>query len=239
MALAALGQGSAVTLSGGGIFALGSTPPRCSICALDGSLAAATTRPFERDDTWPATALLVDVFSRELNPMQRSLVRLEHVIGLSERYGKTAVFVAVVPDEEGGIVGFVEMFTSSYLATSLPVGTPVHVATRLKPYIASLAVQERARGRGVGEALVRACEDAALASGQRSVQIQVESTNDVALRLYARLGYRVVNMDSRAKKLVGDVLFGRSVTITKLTLEKRLAFIDTPGQETQAYLNDL
>ena len=57
--------------------------------------------------------------------------------------------------------------------------------------------------------------------------------------MYARLGYRVVNMDSRAKKLVGDVLFGRSVTITKLTLEKRLAFIDTPGQETQAYLNDL
>jgi len=55
------------------------------------------------------------------------------------------------------------------------------------------------------------------------VQIQVESTNTGALRLYARLGYRVVNMDTRATKLVGDVLFGQSVTITKLTLEKRLA----------------
>ena len=74
----------------------------------------------------------------------------------------------------------------------------------------------------LGAELVRACEAAAAGKGQRIVQIQVESTNEVALRLYARLGYRVVAMDTRARKLVGDVFFGESVLFTKLTLEKTL-----------------
>jgi GNAT superfamily N-acetyltransferase len=186
----------------------------------------ASARPLAKEEIWAASGLLVDVFSRELNPLQRNLVRLEHVAGLSQRHGETALFVSTASsmgDSNNAVVGFVEMFTVSYLASTLPVGTPVHIANRLKPFIASLAVREGTRGRGLGEALVRACEDAAVASGQRAIQIQVESSNETALRLYARLGYRVVSMDTRAKKLVGDVLFGQSVTITKLTLEKRLA----------------
>lgn len=201
---------------------------RCHVCAREAALSA-STRSLAKADIWTVSGLLVDVFSRELNPMQQVLVRLEHVVGLSQRHGQTALFVSTANSmgaSDDTVVGFVEMFTAPYLASTLPVGTPVHIANRLKPFIASLAVHEDARGRGIGEALVRACEDAAVASGQRSVQIQVECGNEVALRLYARLGYRVVNMNTRATKLVGDILFGRSVTITKLTLEKRLAPIE-------------
>jgi ribosomal protein S18 acetylase RimI-like enzyme len=188
-------------------------------------------RPLCKDDIWTASGLLVDVFSsRELNPWQQALMRLEHVAGLSQRCGQTAIFVATAGGSpghpDGTMVGFVEVFTAQYLASMQPIGTPVHIVQRVKPYIASLAVQEGARGRGIGEALVQACEEAAVALGQRSVQIQVEAGNEVALRLYARLGYRVVSIDTRATKLVGDILFGRSVGITKLTLEKRLAPVD-------------
>mmetsp|Transcript_9723 Transcript_9723/g.31276 ORF Transcript_9723/g.31276 Transcript_9723/m.31276 type:complete len:209 (-) Transcript_9723:143-769(-) len=164
---------------------------RCHVCAREAALSA-STRSLAKADIWTVSGLLVDVFSRELNPMQQVLVRLEHVVGLSQRHGQTALFVCTANSmgaSDDSVVGFVEMFTAPYLASALPVGTPVHIANRLKPFIASLAVHEDARGRGIGEALVRACEDAAVASGQRSVQIQVECGNEVALRLYARLGY--------------------------------------------------
>jgi ribosomal protein S18 acetylase RimI-like enzyme len=52
-----------------------------------------------------------------------------------------------------------------------------------------LAVSPHAQGRGVGEALVRACLERAREQGCESVVISVNSISQPAQRLYARLGF--------------------------------------------------
>jgi ribosomal protein S18 acetylase RimI-like enzyme len=54
----------------------------------------------------------------------------------------------------------------------------------------SIAVAHVARGRGVGEALVRAVERTARALGRRRLRLEVRQDNAGAIRLYERLGYR-------------------------------------------------
>jgi ribosomal protein S18 acetylase RimI-like enzyme len=56
--------------------------------------------------------------------------------------------------------------------------------------IAGLAVAPDARERGVASALLAAVEIHARGSGARKLSLRVLSTNDAALRLYERLGFR-------------------------------------------------
>lgn len=53
-----------------------------------------------------------------------------------------------------------------------------------------LAVDANARGRGVGEALVRACLQRATDAGKRGILISTQPNMVAAHRLYARLGFR-------------------------------------------------
>jgi ribosomal protein S18 acetylase RimI-like enzyme len=52
-----------------------------------------------------------------------------------------------------------------------------------------LAVLESARGRGIGEALVRACADRAVAEERARLVLSTTPDNLAAQRLYARLGF--------------------------------------------------
>ena len=54
----------------------------------------------------------------------------------------------------------------------------------------SIAVNVRARGRGVGEALLHAVEKASRARGCTRLRLEVRQDNTGAMRLYERLGYR-------------------------------------------------
>jgi ribosomal protein S18 acetylase RimI-like enzyme len=56
--------------------------------------------------------------------------------------------------------------------------------------IMGLAVDPAARGRGVAAALLAAAERYARARGGRKLSLRVLSTNEPALRLYERSGYR-------------------------------------------------
>jgi len=53
----------------------------------------------------------------------------------------------------------------------------------------SIAVAHGARGRGVGEALLAAVEQAALRRGARRIRLEVRQDNASAMRLYERRGY--------------------------------------------------
>jgi len=55
--------------------------------------------------------------------------------------------------------------------------------------IRMLAVASDARGRGVGEALTRACIDRARAAGRRQILLHSTDRMTVAHRLYLRLGF--------------------------------------------------
>jgi len=54
----------------------------------------------------------------------------------------------------------------------------------------SIAVADAARGRGIGEALLKAAETAARRHGAQRMRLEVRQDNGAAIRLYERLGYR-------------------------------------------------
>ncbi len=56
----------------------------------------------------------------------------------------------------------------------------------------SITVAEQARGRGIGRALLEACESAAKARGCRFIRLEVRQSNSSAIRLYQTGGYRVI-----------------------------------------------
>jgi ribosomal protein S18 acetylase RimI-like enzyme len=65
------------------------------------------------------------------------------------------------------------------------------IASGRRAWIEDVIVDERARGRGVGEALVAAAVARARAAGVRTVDLTSRSTREGANRLYLRLGFAV------------------------------------------------
>lgn len=64
-------------------------------------------------------------------------------------------------------------------------------------YIAELFVNEAARGRGVGQALIRACEGEGRARGLKRMMIGVIPANVRAAKVYADAGYSPYAMELR------------------------------------------
>ncbi len=58
--------------------------------------------------------------------------------------------------------------------------------------VEALAVDEAARGSGVGTELLTTVIEAAREAGMRTVELEVIDVNDMALRLYERIGFRRV-----------------------------------------------
>lgn len=85
----------------------------------------------------------------------------------------------LVAELDGELVGYIRVLP----VTALPENA--HVLGVL-----GLAVAPGARRRGVGSALLAAAERHARARGARKLSLRVLSTNDTALRLYERLGFR-------------------------------------------------
>ena len=85
--------------------------------------------------------------------------------------------------------------------------------------IGSLEVREDARGQGVGTALIAAAEERVLARGYTRAAILVADRNDVARRLYERIGY----VDSGLRrKAAGGPWAGPDGTETSLVLLREL-----------------
>lgn len=65
------------------------------------------------------------------------------------------------------------------------------------PYVVDLLTHPDYRSRGVGTALLQACEDAAHTRGASSISLGVGVTNHRARALYERLGYRDAGVDQQ------------------------------------------
>lgn len=98
--------------------------------------------------------------------------------------------------------------------------------------IANLAVEPRARGRGLGRRLVRRCEDLARGLGARQLYLKVEKTNTKAMRLYRRLGYTDIGTDAVAeipRGITGPFGGGvRWVRTPLVIMRKDLGFLALP-----------
>jgi ribosomal protein S18 acetylase RimI-like enzyme len=70
----------------------------------------------------------------------------------------------------------------------------------------SLAVNQSARGLGVGRGLMAAIETAAIARGHRLIRLEVATTNAVAIALYESQGYSVFGLYRGFYENHGDAL---------------------------------
>ncbi|TXS56842.1 GNAT family N-acetyltransferase [Streptomyces sp. t39] len=104
---------------------------------------------------------------------------LEVLRDVAGRAAHTEVHVAV--DGGGALLGGVAF---------VPAGGPyADVAGPGEAEFRTLAVAEEARGRGVGEALVRVCVDRARALGRVRLVLSTQSSMHAAHRIYGRLGF--------------------------------------------------
>ena len=72
-------------------------------------------------------------------------------------------------------------------ATIVVYTTPIWLKARIEDVV----VDESARGRGMGEALVRRCIDVARERGAAIVELQSARSREAANRLYAHLGFEL------------------------------------------------
>jgi len=68
--------------------------------------------------------------------------------------------------------------------------------TRLRARVEDVVVDEEARGRGVGEALVREALHRAAAAGAVTVELNSRPEREAANRLYQRLGFKLHETNS-------------------------------------------
>jgi ribosomal protein S18 acetylase RimI-like enzyme len=92
--------------------------------------------------------------------------------------GSSTVYLAHHGDYGDEIIG---------LATLVPYRVP----TGMRAYIEDMVVDERARGRRVGEALTHACLEQAEAAGASQVMLTSNPGRIAANRLYQRMGFEL------------------------------------------------
>jgi ribosomal protein S18 acetylase RimI-like enzyme len=96
----------------------------------------------------------------------------------ADRAAKAELLVAEVSGEVAGAVAY------------CPPGSPyAELAGPDEAEFRMLAVREKARGKGVGGAMVQACAERARAAGLSGLRLSTQRNMDSAHRLYERMGF--------------------------------------------------
>jgi ribosomal protein S18 acetylase RimI-like enzyme len=120
-------------------------------------------------------SVLVDALNRLLPQLSETASMLsERTVREILATRGTTLFLA--RDAAGEIVG-----TLTLAVFPIPTGT--------RAWIEDVVVDERARGRGIGEQLVRAAMRWAAECGARSIDLTSRPAKTIANRLYERLGF--------------------------------------------------
>lgn len=122
------------------------------------------------DELVTALGRLLPQLTTKSRPADRS--QLEALLSS----GSSTLLVARIPDGSGPIVG----------VACLGV---YRVLTGVRAVIEDVVVDESARGKGIGEALVRRLLDLARSKGVRGVSLTSNTNRRAANRLYVRVGF--------------------------------------------------
>ena len=148
---------------------------------------ALTIRPATTDDDAAMAELehASAIHHAAIDPERWRVLGLE-AVAASRRYwraadSRTEALVAVA---DGQVIGMVELWLRrpKDRKNARPDRVEVHLG---------ISVATRARGQGVGTALLEAGETWARAHGAERMQLSLDSANAGALRLYERLGYEI------------------------------------------------
>ncbi|MFN2587903.1 MAG: N-acetyltransferase family protein [Actinomycetota bacterium] len=139
-------------------------------------------RPGRESDADAVTALLVELrdFQAALQPGNpRFRVAGETWAEEARRTLSDPAWRVFVAEEDGRVVGF-----ASLRFARKPWGTSCEVD--------SLVVADANRGRGIGRALMGACESHGRSAGAAGMRLHVTAGNDAAVNFYERLGYEAL-----------------------------------------------
>lgn len=106
-----------------------------------------------------------------------------------EEYIKNAIARAgsdILVAERGGAV------TAFALLEERETARLAGVAQRRFAFLTDICVDEKARGQGIGSALLDACEEWARGRGLEYMELNVLEANEAARRLYERTGYKKI-----------------------------------------------
>jgi GNAT superfamily N-acetyltransferase len=131
--------------------------------------------------------------------------RFEHAVEPNRRLDPAvadeqfAVLMERVASEKGRVFTAEEDSRAIGWGVFIVVQTPVFVveAERNSGYIDELFVDEAARGRGVGRALIAACEDEARRLGLKQIMLGVLDGNTRARAIYDRAGFAPYALELR------------------------------------------
>ncbi len=122
------------------------------------------------------------------DPLEEHLREMEAALARPEEY---AVFLSI--GEDGRPNGFVEVSLRPWAegCTTSPVG-----------YIEGWFVEEGARGRGIGRALISAAEEWTRTRGCRELASNAEIANEVGQRVHRALGFEEVGRDVHYRRTI-------------------------------------
>lgn len=150
------------------------------------SLRDMEIRPVQPAEYHELGELTVDAYRAVHDPEDLNAYAGE-LRNVADRAGHASVLVAV--DTDGSVLGGVTYVPG-------PESPAAEFSMPDAAGIRTLAVRPRARGRGVGAALVNACIEEARAAGRAQVVLHSTRTMTAAHRLYRRLGFeRDVSLD--------------------------------------------
>ena len=156
-----------------------------------------TIRPVRSDEYSAAGELIVEAY-RSLGDVEAA----DYLEKLRDVAARAPMGEVLVADMGGQLVGCVTYVDGQ---TALSEGDDPDAGS-----IRMLGVSKHARGRGVGEALVAACIDRAVASGRQRVRLTTRTTMKSAQRIYERFGFRrdpdYDRSTTHGMKLMGYVL---------------------------------
>ncbi len=131
--------------------------------------------------------LIIDRAAEATSELQRALAELLPQLNPSIAIPDAARLEAVLSDPATTLLVARDGGTIVGTATVIVYTTPAWVKARIEDVV----VDERARGRGCGEALVKACIELAREKGAALVELQSARSREDANRLYPRMGFEL------------------------------------------------
>jgi ribosomal protein S18 acetylase RimI-like enzyme len=134
-----------------------------------------------------AVALRIEPATEPTDELERALASLMPQLNPALTGPTRAQLTALLADPTTTLLLVIEDPTIVATATVIVYTTPAWVKARIEDVV----VDESARGRGIGEALVRECVNIARNRGARIVELQSARRREVANRLYPRMGFQL------------------------------------------------
>lgn len=166
--------------------------PQFSGDSLSSVAGQLTIRDARKDELAAVSALLLDAYAQYMPPPNIATAAEERAgwegyrQDITDVWSRAPISSTIVAERDGELLGSVNYYGPGQTASADDAWPDGWAAIRL------LGVLPRARGLGIGRALMEECLRRARADGATAIGLHTTTWMDVARAMYLRLGYRRV-----------------------------------------------